>query len=303
VGSVSYAERHGADDDEGGADHRPGPGFGGPMQRTMRAGEFHGVRRDTVHLQGLTLAETEYEPGHRLAPHAHERPFFSLLVRGSFKERHDRGTRQCVPTSLVFYPEHEPHEEAFGDSGGRAFHVELEEGWLARMRAEGGLEYPAGSTETLEGRRNQLMSRLYGWFLRPGPDVSADEIALELLDAVSPETGYGAERTRPPWLDRIVELLRERFCERVRVGELAEEAGVHPVHLARVFRRHFGCTIGEYIRMLRIERARVVLVNGDQGLSSIAFATGFADQAHFTRTFKEQVGVPPGEYRKLVLER
>jgi AraC-like DNA-binding protein len=73
----------------------------------MRTGEFHGTRRETYRHAGLTMAETEYVPGHHLPEHAHEHPFF--------KEDLKRGSRDCIPTSLVFYPEHEPHEEAFAE--------------------------------------------------------------------------------------------------------------------------------------------------------------------------------------------
>jgi AraC family transcriptional regulator len=83
------------------------------------------------------------------------------------------------------------------------------------------------------------------------------------------------------------------------VSDLADEAGVHPVHAARVFRRHHGETITEYVRGLRIEHARRALLEGGRSLSSIAIATGFADQAHFSRRFKQVVGMPPGRYRRL----
>jgi len=272
---------------------------GVPMRRTMKTGEFHGTRRETHRHAGLTMAETEYIPGHRLPEHAHEHPFFSLLVRGSFREDLKRGSRDCIPTSLVFYPEHEPHEEAFGENGGRSFHVELGSTWLNRMRDEG-MAYAAGSSETLTGRRNLLMTRLYAWFLSRGPSITAEEIVLELLAEVTRTTHLGREPSAPAWLERMRELLHARYREVVRVSELADEAGVHPVHAARVFRRHFGCTIGEYVLTLRIEDACAALGDPNESLSMIALATGFSDQAHFTRRFKEATGLPPGAYRRLV---
>lgn len=110
------------------------------------------------------------------------------------------------------------------------------------------------------------------------------------------------ERHDPPeWLEAMRAEIHARCCESIRVTDLAEAAGVHPVHAARVFRRHLGCTVGEYVRRLRVERARSQLLDTDRTLSSIAIGTGFADQAHFTRRFKEVVGVPPGAYRRLAV--
>jgi AraC family transcriptional regulator len=102
-------------------------------------------------------------------------------------------------------------------------------------------------------------------------------------------------------LDRIREALHERYAEVIRVADLADDAGVHPVHAARVFRRQMGCTIGQYIRQVRIERACADLVDPTRTLTDIALSTGFSDQAHFTRRFKELTGFTPGRYRRVVL--
>jgi AraC-like DNA-binding protein len=68
-------------------------------------------------------------------------------------------------------------------------------------------------------------------------------------------------------------------------------------HLARAFREHYGCSIGEYVRRLRIEAACEELSRANKPLSAIAAAAGFYDQAHFTNVFKAHVGVTPGQFR------
>lgn len=269
------------------------------MRRRLQSGEFHGRPIGTLRHAGLTFAETEYEPGHRLPEHAHDRPFFSLLLRGDFRERAERRVRHCVPTSLVFYPEHEPHEEAFGEAGGRGFHVELGHAWLDRMREEG-MTYASGSSETLDGRQNLLVTRLYACLACDGAGIGAEEIVLDLLAGLTRVDGLGHETAPPAWLARVREMLHERYAEALRVTDLADEAGVHPVHLARVFRHHVGCTIGDYVRDLRVERACAALAEPSRSLSAIAFETGFADQAHFTRRFKQVTGFTPGRYRQVL---
>lgn len=267
--------------------------------RTLRSGEFHGARRRTLRHTGLTLADIEYGPRHSLPEHAHEHPFFCLLVRGTFRESLGHRIRRCVPASMVFYPEHEPHREEFGREGGRAFNVELGGTWIERMRTEG-MSYRPGSIESLRGRLNVLMARLHVWFLEGGPAIGTEEYVLELLAEVVDSDHYGHERRPPDWLTRMRDMLHERSTESLRVTDLADEVGVHPVHAARVFRRYHGCTIGAYVRMLRVERARTEMADPDRPLASIAFATGFADQAHLTRCFKEFIGLPPGAYRTLL---
>ena len=67
--------------------------------------------------------------------------------------------------------------------------------------------------------------------------------------------------------------------------------------LAREFRRRFGCSIGDYVRRLRIEFACRELAISDVPLYEIAFAAGFSDHSHFARTFKRATGMTPGAYR------
>ena len=110
----------------------------------------------------------------------------------------------------------------------------------------------------------------------------------------------GRARRAPRWLSQVRAQLHARYEQVIRVTDLAHEAGVHPVHLARVFRRHHGCTVGKYVQRLRVEHACGALTESGTSLSAIALETGFSDQAHFTRRFKEVTGVSPGVYRKLV---
>jgi AraC family transcriptional regulator len=126
--------------------------------------------------------------------------------------------------------------------------------------------------------------------------LAAEGIALELFAAVRRETAPRLERP-PAWLDEAAELLRARVGECVRLGELAAAIGVRPVQVARAFRAHYGVSVGEFGRRLRIEWAAVEIARGDRSLAEIAAEAGFADQSHFTRLFRRYVGTTPGRYR------
>jgi AraC family transcriptional regulator len=127
--------------------------------------------------------------------------------------------------------------------------------------------------------------------------LALESITTELLIAAS-RTGTGrAERKPPPWLGKVKEFLRENFSEPPTLDELGLAAGVHPTHLARVFRQFEQCTVGDYVREARIAYARERMLGSDLPLVEIALAAGFADQGHFTRSFKRITGMTPTEFR------
>lgn len=104
------------------------------------------------------------------------------------------------------------------------------------------------------------------------------------------------EAVRHSWMPHILERLSE-LAQPHSLRQLAEETRINSAHLARTFRQVHGCTTGEYQRRLRIAAACRMLQRRQATLSRVALATGFTDQAHFSRVFKRLTGVTPREYR------
>jgi AraC family transcriptional regulator len=124
-------------------------------------------------------------------------------------------------------------------------------------------------------------------------------LALELMAEIAQRKIRASGNAR--WLQQAVEYLRANFKESPTLQEVAEAAGVHPVHLAREFRRKQGLTVGEYIRKLRVDLACQELVRSKQPIVDIAVKAGFSDHSHMTRVFRRQTGLTPTEFRKLRL--
>lgn len=68
--------------------------------------------------------------------------------------------------------------------------------------------------------------------------------------------------------------------------------------LARQFRWHYGCTVGTYVRRLRVQYAARQLAATRTPLSDVAIAAGFCDQSHLCRVFRQVTGTSPGEFRR-----
>lgn len=90
--------------------------------------------------------------------------------------------------------------------------------------------------------------------------------------------------------------LHDHVGEDVTLSDLAAITHLSKFYLLRQFSNSVGMTPHEYQTSLRITMAKICLRQGET-LARVAVEAGFADQSHFTRTFKKLVGMTPGQYR------
>jgi AraC family transcriptional regulator len=232
-----------------------------------------------------------------MAPHSHPHWKICLAVAGVYCDLERGVHRRKGPSSLSVLPPGEAHSSVFPEST-RCFHIELDDDWRRELAAV----LPAGLGPIYfdSGRVPSLAHRISMEFAATdtASDLLIHGLSLELLAFLG--RASDAPRRRAPWVERAASLLRERTCGRVAAAEIAAELGVHPVHLSREFKKHFGVTMGEYLRDFRVRLASEEL-RSTKSLAEIAAAAGFADQSHFTRIFKRTIGQTPGEFRRRVL--
>ena len=103
-------------------------------------------------------------------------------------------------------------------------------------------------------------------------------------------------RQEPKAVSFVKDYLRTHYRDEVTLAELAQLTKLSRFYLHRVFTNTEGLTPFDYQMSIRIAEAKTSLLQGRLP-AEVAVDAGFADQAHFTRTFKKHVGVTPGKYR------
>lgn len=102
-----------------------------------------------------------------------------------------------------------------------------------------------------------------------------------------------------PWQRRrAMELLHEKLHGRIRLSEIACECGLSVSHFARSFKSSFGVSAHHWLMQHRVECAKALLVQTALPLTEIAVRVGFSDQAAFTHSFRQLVGISPGRWRR-----
>ena len=238
--------------------------------------------------------------------HTHSSATITILLGGAYGESYPGGQRcgaprgtEFTPASVLFRAGDVAHENWVGAEGAHSLVVEVGSARLDELR-----EY----TRVFDGvthRQDALLEAVARCMQREvaRPDTAAllalEGLTLELL-ALASRRSVPGDGARTKWLARARDMLHDQFGDHMlRIGDLAAAVGVHPVHLARAFRTHFGVTPGAYLRRVRVDWAARELVTTSRAVSEIALAAGFADQSHFTRVFRAEIGATPGQWRTL----
>ncbi len=261
---------------------------------TLGPGTYFGTLVGVQRRANVILSQTHYAPHQKVPEHCHEQPYFCLTLSGAHRETHRKGDETCVPQSVRFHPAQSVHRNTFGRTGGRCFNFELGPGWRERL-AGVALRFNAPMTFS-DGLLPSLAYRLYEEF-RNEDDVSAlaiEGITLEILALL-----HRADKLPRParWLNAVSATVKQSYLVPLSLDALATVGGVPPVYLAKAFREAHGCSVGAYIRRLRVDHAMKLMHGGETSLGEIALASGFSDQSHFTKVFKAHTGLTPGQFR------
>lgn len=105
-----------------------------------------------------------------------------------------------------------------------------------------------------------------------------------------------SESKIPNLVQQIVDYIYGNYRLNLSVSEIAEKFCISQQYISRLFNKHFGKSVKEYINNVRINRAKELLKTSSLSVKEVSFAIGINDPLYFSRLFKKLVGVPPSEY-------
>jgi AraC family transcriptional regulator len=267
----------------------------------LEAAKYLGTNQSCVYAGGVFVSLTQY--GEEKTPgfprHAHVNPHLTFLLQGGTEEKWKQGVYERFAGELVFYPAGEPHQNLQTVGGSKNINFEFDPSFFAQNDLdESAIAKAAGKTAATKF----LLLKAYREMILRDPGAG-ESIHLLLLDLLTgPGRLYKKEpgnKSAPEWVGKIREYLADRWNEPVNLQELSRASGVHPITISKHFPRYFSCTLGEYLRRLKIEKALALVKTSNHSLMEIAFECGFADQSHFIRVFKGLTGFIPNDFRKL----
>jgi len=259
----------------------------------------HPIR--TADAGGFIFTETSHRPELTLPRHANDRATLIAVLSGDYVETLGGRAERHSPGSLILRPPAEVHSNSIGPHGAHCLLVELTAGRLDALDDHRRIfdrphRLPPGLITAAALQAIRELSQL-----DEASPLVLESLALELIAHTLRHDRQPTPDTKPAWLPRVRDLL-DAEDGRATLTKVAQQVGLHPVYLARAFRAHVGCSVGEYARRRRVARACDRLTASDMALSEIALASGFHDQSHFSRVFRRYTGMSPGAYRRALGE-
>jgi AraC-like DNA-binding protein len=231
--------------------------------------------------------------------HEHETGSIDFILEGGGKGVYAGRELVSIPGTVEFFREEVRHNFiGGGNSGGgggiRTMHVVIPGDMLRRIPGLRDI-----SLERLTHTRSlSLAILLLGEIHQKDRSASlvTESVIHELVDEIAQASARPS--TRAGWIGSVRDYLHAVQDRPVTLQELANHAGVHRSHLARVFKCKLGLSVGAYHRGVRIQLAAQHLARKDASIARVSNKMGFADQAHLTRMFRERIGVTPNQYRQ-----
>ncbi len=249
----------------------------------------------------LVFAADDYPAGTRHAPHHHDTLQLSVVLSGQVVETVGGVTEQASALSVVCKAPGVVHADTFGNRGARLARLTLPMGELSHVLDDATratvwrwTHDPVIAAPFLRLVQHARTQCATADFPLDHPDV------LELLALFTARATREVRGQPPQWLDDTITRLADEWRPGLRVGDVAQRAGVHPVYLARCVRRWYGVGLGQLMRRLQVRHAIARCMDADDPIASAAHAAGFADESHFNRAMRDVTGMPPGRYRRLV---
>jgi AraC family transcriptional regulator len=263
---------------------------------SLKKGQYLGNITRIRYADGIIASAATADPSEmsNAALHYHDNPIISFILEGDSIERIGHHTGQRSAGDIRFYHAGDLHQVMIKRFPSRNINFELENHFFTQYEIS---EDAIGLAIAKNLHAKHLILRMYKESLID--DFFTESSIQILLLGMLEDKGKSGTRKKPNWVAALYELLNDRWNEPITLQDLSSALKVHPVTISKYFTKYFSCTLGEYMRKLRINKGISLIKNSKLSLTEIASQCGFADQSHFTRNFKELTGFLPKEFKKL----
>lgn len=259
----------------------------------LNKGEYSGDILQMKEYNGIIASRTSYDKNYNSAFHYHENPHVTFIVQGGNLETKKGESNIRKSNDVMFYYAGEWHQTTPTDSNTKNLNLELDIDFLVNNNIS---ENQIKEAVTKNFDTSFYIMNMYSELLFN--DSFTESSIHSILFKLVTEKNFKNYQSIS-WCNQLKQILNDEWYVNHNLIDLALRIGVHPVTISKYFPKYFGCTMGSYMRRLRIFHSLKLIKSGNESLTEIAIRCGFADQSHFTRVFKSYTGFNPSSFRNL----
>ncbi|MBB3058448.1 helix-turn-helix transcriptional regulator [Mucilaginibacter gotjawali] len=238
---------------------------------------------------------TRFGAGNGAGKHEHEHANLVFILDGGCVERRQYSTYEREAADITFLHAGEAHETNFAEIPTRYISLDIK----PKAFAENNL----AEKDILNAIKKSpdakfLMLKMYRELLY-NDDFTTDSVKMLFSEFASLSQAIALKKSLPTWVGIVYQLLNDKWNETITLKELSQASGVNPITISKHFSTYFACTLGSYLRKLRVERSLSLIKNEGASLTHTAYVCNFSDQSHFIRNFRTYTSLSPKQYQKL----
>ena len=231
------------------------------------------------------------DPHWSIATHAHNFWEFIYFVKGSGRVDLPNRTIRPLQYHLVIYPPGLPHAEI-------ANPADPEETIFFSVDVTG--NPPAGAHILLpdpHGELRWLCEHVLDEFQTRGRTPLADSYARTFLHLIE-RAWENAVSIKHDMVDHVMQYMHSNYGQDISLRTLADMVHASQTYFTYRFTSRVGTSPMKYLRMVRIEAAKRLLVTTEMQISEVSMCTGYDDPLYFSRVFRRTTGYSPSEFRR-----
>lgn len=245
--------------------------------------DFLGLQSNKFDSYFCTISVVDYKGAVSEAWHCHESFHLSAILKGGNLESRQRADIPVLPGMILAYHPGEIHRNRFTQFPSKNLNLEIKDVFFK--------EYNLTPLNWNINDSSNYFSLLKIYKeLETKDSYTQSEVLVLLMSMFLKKEALNAKAT---WLNKLKEIIDDRWSEFISLEDLSTELQMHPVTISKYFRKYYQCTLSDYMRMVKVEKALQMLLQSKKSVTQIAFECGFADQSHMTRLLKQYTSFKP----------
>lgn len=213
---------------------------------------------------------------------------------------HEATNNRCVfaqPFDIIIKSHETLHENQYGNSDSRILSLPIDDSFFPTIHSN------INHIETiwLQQQNSCHIAFTILEAIKYGNQIDLD---LSIISAIEAASIDFKAQTLKHKMHKQLKAIRDENLERtnktINISRIASEIGIHPVHLARIYKQTYGLSIQDDRQLRRVKSGCSLLLGTQKTIAEIANELNFFDQSHFLRVFRNFMRISPNEFRKKI---